>query len=60
MVTNYTSPYRNESVSVTLKFQKANKVLICKKGRQIVQTLNNHTLTMNVGSGEGHFVIPIV
>lgn len=60
MVTNYTSPYRNESVSVTLKFQKANKVMICKKGRQIVQTLNNHTLTMNVGSGEGHFVIPIV
>ncbi len=60
MVTNYTSPYLNEINSVTLKFKKANKVLICKKGRQIIQTLKNRTLTMDVGSGEGYFVIPIV
>ena len=60
MVTNYISPYKNESNLVTMKFNEAEKVLICKKGRRIVQKLNNHTLVMQIGPGEGYFVIPVL
>jgi hypothetical protein len=60
MVTNYSSPYLNKSNTVTMTFKTAKKVLICKKGRRIVETLTNHTLTLDVGSGEGYFVIPIL
>ncbi len=59
MVTNFTSPYVNKSTTVTMKFNNVSKVLIAKKGREVVQTLKGNTLTMTVGSGEGYFVIPI-
>lgn len=59
MVTNYSSPYKNVESTVTLTFKTAKKVLICKKGRRIVQALKNRQLTLTVGSGEGYFVIPI-
>ena len=60
MVVNYSSPYKNVATEVTMQFENAKKVLIFKKGRQILQTLDNHTLKMTLGSGEGYFVIPVL
>lgn len=60
MVVNYSSPYRNVSTEVTMHFENVKKVLICKKGRQILQTVENNTLKMTLGSGEGYFVIPVL
>lgn len=60
MVVNYTSPYQNTEINVTMKFANAEKVLICKKGRRIVENLTNNTLQMTLGSGEGYFVIPVL
>lgn len=58
-VANYISPYLNKTNKITMDFINAEKVLICKKGRKIVEPLSNHQLTLEVGSGEGFFVIPI-
>lgn len=60
MATNYVSPYKNESNTVTIKFKKAKKALICKKGRRILQELKNNTLTIELGPGEGYFIIPVL
>ena len=60
MVTNFSSPFDNLSNTVTIKFENCRKVLICKKGRRIIEEFDNNTLTLNLGSGEGFFVIPII
>lgn len=60
MVMNYALPFDNASNTVTLEFENCSKVLVCKKGKRFVETLENDTLTMTLGSGEGYFVIPIV
>ena len=59
MVTNYATPYIGTPNTVTIKFNNAKKVLICKKGRQIVQTVKNNTIELEMGGGEGFFVIPL-
>lgn len=59
MVMNYSSPFEHSDNTVTVKFENAKKVLICKKGKRVVENLKNNTLTMKLGSGEGYFVIPV-
>ncbi len=60
MVTNFSSPFDNRSNTVTLHFENCKKVIICKKGRRIVETVKGNKLTLDMGSGEGFFVVPIV
>jgi len=60
MVNNYSLPYANKNNQITITFENTNKVLICKKGVKIVETLENNTLNLNMGSGEGYFIIPII
>ena len=59
MVTNYSSPYSNKENEVTVTFKNVKKVLICKRGRQVIQNVENNVLKMKIGSGEGHFVVPV-
>lgn len=59
MVTNYTSPFNAESNTVELTFENAQRVLVCKKGRQIVETVKNGKLVLQMGCGEGFFVVPL-
>ena len=60
MVTNYESPFKNNGNVVKLKFANAEKVLVCKKGKRFIYNLQNNTLELNMGSGEGYFVVPVV
>ena len=59
MVVNYASPFDNASNTVTLQFERASRVLVCMKGRRVVKELTGKTLTLEMGSGEGYFVIPV-
>lgn len=59
MVTNYELPYDNASNTVTIQFENCKKVLVCKKGRRIVEQVKNNTLVLEMGACEGFFVIPI-
>lgn len=59
MVMNYSSPFEHADNKVTLKFENADKVLVCKKGKRVVENLKNNTLELDIGCGEGYFVIPV-
>ena len=59
MVTNYSLPYDNKSNTVSLEFENATKLLICKKGKLVEMELKNHKIDITLGSGEGYFIIPI-
>ena len=58
MVTNATLPADRKTATVTLKFNNADRVEIYAKGRGFVRQLHKGKLTLNVGPGEGWFVIP--
>ena len=59
MVMNYSSPFEHADNKVTLRFENAKKVLVCKKGKRVVENLKNNTLELDIGCGEGYFVIPV-
>lgn len=60
MVTNASSPFKRTSAKVTLTFKEdCNRVLLVKKKEKRILELENHTLNMEIGSGEGWFVVPI-
>ena len=57
-VMNYASPYLYQANEVTLNFADCKKVLVCKKGRRLLYEIDG-SLTLDLGAGEGCFVIPI-
>ena len=59
MVNNYALPFDNVSNTVTFEFANCKKVLVCKKGRRVMEEIKNNKLTLEMGSCEGFFVIPI-
>ena len=59
MVTNYSSPFTSKSNTVTMTFENTDRVLVCKKGKKIVEQVKDNRLTLEMGCGEGYFVIPI-
>ena len=60
MVVNYTDPYHQQSNKVDLHFNNAKALLMYRYGQRMVVTLpftGNYTLEL--GPGEGRFIIPI-
>lgn len=57
-VVNYNDPYYNLSDEVTLTFKHANKAYVYVDGKKEVKTLTNNKLKLELGVGEGVFVIP--
>lgn len=60
MVTNQTSPFDLETANVTMKFDSdVTAALVYAKGEEKLVELTDHSLTLQLGSGEGYFVIPL-
>lgn len=58
MVVNYTDPFYDLSNEVNIKFKNAKKAIVIIKGEKTVVDLTKGTLTLELESGEGVFVIP--
>lgn len=60
MVVNQSSPFDLEEASVTMTFDSdVTAALVYAKGEEKLVRLNDHKLTLDLGSGEGNFVIPL-
>ena len=59
MVVNLTDPYDNLKCKVDIKFNDDTHAVVYKKGRETVHKLKEGKLTLDLGSGEGWFVIPL-
>lgn len=60
MVTNASMPFDPETANVKLTFSDdIYYVLLVKKGTRELVELNDHTLDLAIGSGEGWFVVPV-
>ena len=60
LLVNVTNPADNAQGSVTLKFNNATKAVIYKKGRKVIESLENGVLKIIMGCGEGNYIIPLV
>ena len=58
MVVNYNDTTYNKTSVVKMTFDNANKALVYVDGVKQVVNLANNVLTLNLGIGEGVFVIP--
>lgn len=56
---NYASPYSLSSSDMKIEFVNCKQVMVLKKGRRLIYDLNNGTLDLNLGSGEGCMIIPL-
>lgn len=60
MVTNVTEPFEPVTANVSLTFDKdCNAVMVVAKGERSVVELNKHVLNIEIGSGEGYFIVPV-
>ena len=59
MVVNVADPDFDKTATVTLTFNDCDYVAIYKKGERVLATTNNGVLKLNIGSGEGYYVIPL-
>ena len=60
MVVNQSSPFDLEEASVTMTFDSdVTAALVYAKGEEKLVRLDDHKLTLDLGSGEGNFVIPL-
>lgn len=60
MVTNASEPFEPTEAKVSLTFDKEyNQVMVVKKGERSMVKLDNHVLDLEIGSGEGYFVVPV-
>ena len=57
LITNQLSPYENQSNTVKLTFNDANQALVFHNGTYQWQKLLDGQLQINVGPGDGYFVI---
>lgn len=58
LVTNITDPDFDKTAEVKLTFKDCNYAMVYKKGRKVLVKLDDGILQMNVGSGEGYYVVP--
>ena len=60
MLTNATNPAEEKDATVTLTLDKDYKgVLVIDRGAQTTKLLDKHTITMEIESSEGVFIIPL-
>ena len=60
MVTNASVPFDPKTANVKLTFDKEyDYAMVVKKGTRSLVELDNHVLSMAIGSGEGYFVVPV-
>jgi hypothetical protein len=59
MVTNVVSPYDKATANVQLTFNDYEYVMLVKKGTRELIRLDNHVLSMEIGCGDGYFVVPL-
>ena len=60
MVVNQSSPFDLEEASVTMTFDSdVTAALVYAEGKEKLVRLDDHKLTLDLGSGEGNFVIPL-
>lgn len=59
MVTNAVSPFDKASANVQLTFDEYDYVMVVKKGTRELVKLNDHVLNMEIGCGDGYFVVPL-
>lgn len=59
MVTNAVSPYDKAAANVQLTFNDYEYVMLVKKGTRELIRLDNHVLSMEIGCGDGYFVVPL-
>lgn len=60
MVTNASVPFEPKNANVKLTFGKEyDYAMVVKKGTRSLVELEDHVLSMTLGSGEGYFVVPV-
>lgn len=60
MVTNVSDPFNPEDANVKLTLTNDyDYVLICKKGQREFKKVTGHELSLELGAGEGCFVVPV-
>ena len=59
MIFNYDEPMMKRNNKVELTFEKADGVLYYKNGEPTTSVLTDHKFTIELGSGEGVFAIPL-
>lgn len=59
MVVNFNDPLENLEDTVSFEFEKANRALVYKNGVRKVYEVKNNKLSLDIGVGEGVFVIPL-
>ena len=60
MVTNASVPFEPKNANVKLTFGKEyDYAMVVKKGTSSLVELEDHVLSMTLGSGEGYFVVPV-
>lgn len=59
MVVNFNDPANNLTDVVSFEFEKANRALVYRDGERLVYEVKNNKLSLELGVGEGVFVIPV-
>lgn len=58
VVTNFSDPYDELDDKVVLNFKDVNRAIVCRGGERKVYQIENNKLELDLGAGEGAFVIP--
>lgn len=58
VVTNFSDPYDELDDKVVLNFKDVNRAIVCRGGERKVYQVENNKLELDLGAGEGAFVIP--
>jgi len=59
MAVNFNDPLENLEDTVSFEFEKANRAMVYRNGVRKVYEVKNNKLSLNIGVGEGIFVIPL-
>lgn len=59
MVVNFNDPLENLEDTVSFEFESANRALVYRNGVRKVYEVKDNKLSLNLGVGEGVFVIPL-
>ena len=59
MVVNASNPTDNATNTVTMKFDSASAVSVCKNGKQTIIPISSNQYTFMLNPGEGAFIIPL-
>lgn len=59
IVTNFTEPTNLLKDTVTFEFNKANRAIVYRNGERQIYEVKKNKLELNLGAGEGVFIIPV-